>query len=77
MHTACLEDMRAVTLELWANEPKELVPRLEELVILAKDWERVTELRVRVGTDPPHQMAAVCRHRLAAEAALFKARTRT
>src|SRR5207245_629250 len=31
------DDMRAVIVELWANDPKNLIPRLEELVIVAKD----------------------------------------
>lgn len=69
-----LEDVREVTIELWANDPKSLIPRLEGLVILAKDWERIALSRFQVGTDPPHELNPAHRHRLAAEAVLWKAK---
>ena len=71
--TRVLDDMRAVTLELWANEPKNLVPRLEEFVILAKDFERIATVRGAIGTDPPQVLCMTRRHRLEVEAALWKA----
>jgi hypothetical protein len=71
---ACLNDMRAVTMELWGNDPKELVSRMEEFVILAKVWERYLEVRVQAGADPSYAMAIAHRHRLEAEAALWKAK---
>ena len=38
-------------LELWANDPNALAPRLEEVVVLAKEWERITTNRVEAGAD--------------------------
>jgi RNA polymerase sigma factor (sigma-70 family) len=70
----CLEDMRAAAVELWASEPKSLVPWLEEFVILSKDMERFAEARVNAGTDPPHAMNTARRYRLRVEAELWKAK---
>jgi hypothetical protein len=67
-----LDDMRAVTLDLWATDPRNLTPRLEELVIVAKDAELFTNTRVITGTDPPQQLDQAMRHRLEVEAALWK-----
>ena len=35
----CLNDMQAAVLELWGNDPKALIPWLEEFVIMGKDVE--------------------------------------
>jgi hypothetical protein len=68
-----LDDVRAVTIELWAKDQGELIPRLKELVILAKDWERFITARVAAGTDAPYQLHEANRHRLECEAVLWKA----
>jgi RNA polymerase sigma factor (sigma-70 family) len=70
----CQEDMRAAAQELWANDAKALIPWLEEFVILAKEFERFTEARVRNGSDPPYALYSGQRHRLKVEAALWKAK---
>ncbi|MDB5310820.1 MAG: sigE 11 [Gemmataceae bacterium] len=67
-------DMREATVELWMTDPKNLIPRLEDLVVLAKEWERFTDARVAAGTDPPHQLHKARAHRLGAEATLWKAK---
>ena len=67
-------DLRAVAIELWAAEPKTLIPRLEELVLLAKEMERYTKARVAVGNDPAYALNQSTAHRLDAEAALWKAK---
>ncbi|HJZ58319.1 MAG TPA: hypothetical protein VKE74_25475, partial [Gemmataceae bacterium] len=72
--TDCLEDMRAAAQELWANDPKALIPWLEEFVILAKEFERFALARVKTGNDPPQTLNLVQRHRLKVEAALWKAK---
>lgn len=59
-------------LELWANDLKILIPKLEECVLLAKEAERFTKARVAAGTDPSQQWPSAQRHRLAIEAALWK-----
>jgi hypothetical protein len=59
-------------LEIWTGEPNELIPRLKELVILAKDVERWTKARVEAGTDPPQNLPNAIRHRLEVEAVLWK-----
>ncbi|MDB5306713.1 MAG: sigE 11 [Gemmataceae bacterium] len=70
-----MDDMQATVIELWANDPKNLIPRLEELVILAKEWERFTDARTVAGTDPPQQLHSAHRYRLATEATLWKAKS--
>jgi RNA polymerase sigma factor (sigma-70 family) len=70
----CLDDMRSSALELWANDAKALVPWLEEFVLTAKYMERFAEVRIESGNDPPQNLYAARRQRLAAEAALWKAR---
>jgi hypothetical protein len=70
----CLADMEATCLELWSGQPKELVPWLEELVVVAKEFERFHTLRVTSGTQPPQRFTATHRHRLRAEATLWKAK---
>lgn len=72
-YVGLLNDMRTVAQELWANDRKALIPALEELVALAKGAERFANARVAAGVDPPYQLHAARRHRLAAEAALWKA----
>ena len=70
----CLADSQATVTELWSNQPKELIPWLEELVIVAKEFERFTYLRMSIGTDPPHAFDAARLHRFKAEATLWKAK---
>ena len=70
---AVLEDMRATALELWPRDEKELIPRLEEFVGLAKDFTQFIQARVKAGTDPVRHMNMAERHRLKAEADLWKA----
>jgi hypothetical protein len=72
----CLADIEAVCLELWGGQPKELIPWLEELVVVTKEMERFTFIRVLNGTDPPQRLDAARRFRLRAEAALWKAKKR-
>ncbi len=54
------------------KEPKELVPWLEELLVLTKKLERSTHLRVEAGAIRPMILNHAIRHRLALEAALWK-----
>jgi RNA polymerase sigma factor (sigma-70 family) len=72
----CLNDMRGVALELWGNDPKVLIPWLEEFVIMSKHYEFFFEIRVQSGNEPPENLFAARRHRLEAEAALWKAKKR-
>jgi RNA polymerase sigma factor (sigma-70 family) len=69
-----LEDMRTVAGELWGNDPKSLTPWLEEFVVMGKAFERVIDRRVQVGTDPPQNLNTATRHRLKAEADLWRAK---
>lgn len=69
----CRADMRQVVTELYAGDPKTLIPWLEELLRLDKESERITRVRVDAGTDYPQNMNTARRQRLAAEAALWKA----
>jgi hypothetical protein len=71
-HYMVLDDLLAVTAELWSNDRNELIPRLKEFVILAKYYVRLTEARVRAGADPPQNINEAQRHRLQVEAALWK-----
>jgi hypothetical protein len=72
----CLKDMRTVTLELWGNDPKVLTPWLEEFVIMGKMVEDFLRLRVEDGNEPSLSIHTGQRHRLEAEAALWKAKKR-
>lgn len=72
----CMTDLRAAVVELWENDPRSLVPWLEELVIVAKRFENFAVVRWEVGQDNPQSAHAAVRHRLAAEAALWKAKNR-
>jgi RNA polymerase sigma factor (sigma-70 family) len=71
---SCLNDMRAVAIELWSSDPKLLMPWLEEFVIMGKVFEQFFIVRVMAGNDPPLSLNGACRHRLEAEAALWKAK---
>jgi len=73
---ACLADMQVTVVELWADQPKELIPWLEEFVVMAKDYERFFRIRVEAGAEPPQRLNAASRRRLAVEAVLAKAKTR-
>ena len=68
--------MEATCLELWSGQPKELIPWLEELVVVAKEYERFISLRAVgiSGLNPPQRFIATYRHRLHAEATLWKAK---
>lgn len=66
------DDLLQVSQELWAGNRQELVPRLEVVLIMAKDMVRYTRSRVDAGTDPPQSLNRVERHRLKVEAALWK-----
>lgn len=70
----CIADMQATAVELWAKQPKELTPWLEELLIAAKVFERYARLRVEVGALAPHDLSLATRHRLKLEAELWKVR---
>jgi hypothetical protein len=70
----CLNDMRAVVIELWGGQSKELVPWLEEMVVMTKHFERLIRIRVEVGSDHRVKYNPVIRLRLATEAALWKAK---
>jgi RNA polymerase sigma factor (sigma-70 family) len=70
----CLNDMRAVAIELWGNDPKVLIPWLEEFVIMGKYVDDFIFIRSDAGNEPPQNIHAAQRHRLEAEAALWKAR---
>ncbi len=70
----CLLDMQAAATELWAKEPKELVPWLEELLLAAKEWERLMEIRARNRGIAPTQLHLATRTRLKMEAELWKAK---
>jgi RNA polymerase sigma factor (sigma-70 family) len=72
----CLADMQATASELWTSQPKELIPWLEELVLVAKELERVHCLRVLNGSDTPMRFLGATQYRLRAEAALLKAKKR-
>jgi len=66
------DDIRAVTIDLWETDQKELIPRLKELVVLAKFVARFTKNRVEAGTDPPQNLHMAQRHRLEVEGVLWK-----
>jgi hypothetical protein len=69
-----LGDAETTCLELWGGQPKELIPWLEELVVLAKELERFYRLRVVRGTIRPPSFASIAFHRLRIEATLWKAK---
>jgi hypothetical protein len=71
-----LTDMEAVCLELWSAHPKELLPWLEELVIVAKEFEQFQTTRALRENRPPHRVDLAVRHRLRAEATLWKVKNR-
>ena len=54
----CLNDMRATALELWGDDPKVLIPWLEEFVIMGKVNEQFIRIRVEAGSDPPQNLYA-------------------
>ena len=68
------DEMRDQVLDLWATNPKLLVPWLEELLKQAKEQERFTLARVQIGQDPVQWLDLAISHRLKAEAALWKAK---
>ena len=67
------DSLRATAIELWANDLKMLIPKLEEFVLLAKQAERFMKARAAAGSEPPQQWHSAQRHRLEAEAVLWKA----
>ena len=70
----CMKDMREAALELWSNDRMALVPWLEEFVVTSKYFEEFFRIRVAAGNEPPQNIHAAQRHRLAAEADLWKAK---
>jgi len=70
----CLDEVRTVATELWAGDAKNLIPWLEEVVVMGKVLERFAEARVRNGADAPHQLDIAIRYRAKFEAALWKAK---
>ncbi len=70
----CLSDMQVAVQELWENDPKSLIPWLEELVVMNKHVEWFFGVRVSSGNEPPQSIYAAQRHRLEAEAILWKAK---
>ena len=72
-----LTDMRNVAVELWGNDPKTLIPWLEEFVIVEKETERFFSALVVAGRNRPQDLHTAKRHRMAAEAALWKAKQRS
>jgi hypothetical protein len=70
----CLTDMRRAAVELCGNDPKTLVPWLEEFVVLSKWVEQFFSERVSAGNEQPFKLNIARRHRLDAEAALWKAK---
>ena len=74
----CLADMQAAAAELWAEQPKELVLWLEELLLLSKELERGTQRHIELGGSKrgikPGLLDTVARHRLKVEADLWKAK---
>jgi hypothetical protein len=72
----CLADMETTVLELWGTQTKELIPWLEELVVVTKEFERFTYIRFLNGSDPPQRLNAASRQRLRVEATLWKAKRR-
>jgi RNA polymerase sigma factor (sigma-70 family) len=73
---ACLLDMEEVAKELWANDARELVLWLEDLVVLGKHYERYTRIRVEFGSESPSALHAATRYRLRAETELMRAKKR-
>lgn len=72
-HT-CLRDIQSAAAELWAEQPKERISWLEELVIAGKHSERTTRTCVLLGTVHLEELHAVSRLRLKFEAELWKAK---
>jgi hypothetical protein len=70
----CIADVRDTAVELFGGQPKELIPWLEEVVIQAKEWERMHLRRVQKGIDSAQAYAPVVRHRLKAEETLLQAK---
>jgi hypothetical protein len=71
-----LVDTEAICLELWGGQPKELIPWFEELVITAKEFEQFQLVRALRDNRPPHRLDLAVRHRLRAEATLWKAKNK-
>jgi hypothetical protein len=72
-HRDYLLEMAETAKELWAARPAELTPWLEELVVAAKQHERLSLQRVKNGTSPPQDALASQSGRLKIEAELWKA----
>src|SRR5687767_8526314 len=68
-----LADVLDAATELWAGQPKELVPWLEEFVIASKHLEWSTRVRVEHLSAPLGQLHVATRLRLKMEAELWKA----
>lgn len=64
-------ELHRVAAELYAT-PAEKIRCYEARIILLKDFERHTEIRIDLGQLPPHKQHTVCFARLQAEADLLK-----
>lgn len=72
--TTNLLGMQSVVSELFAAQPKELTPWLEELLIEAKELEWITRLRAEAGALGPWDLTVATGCRLQIETALWKAK---
>ena len=70
----CLNDMREAAIELWSNDPKTLVPGWKSSSSWASSSKRFFAVPREAGNEPPQDLHAAQRHRLAAEAELWKAK---
>jgi hypothetical protein len=70
----CLEEIRRLVTELWANEPKTLIPWLEELLMMAKYYEQSTQAGVEAARESRTSLNLATAYRLRVEAALWKAK---
>lgn len=69
-----LLEIRSVLAELYAGQPRELIPWLEELVVASKVFEWYARLCVEAGALKPQKMGSVVRVRLQLELALWSAK---
>lgn len=70
----CLKTMTDAVSELYANDSKTQAAWLEEILVAAKEIERLSIARVDAGQDPPIAITMAGRHRLRVETALWNAK---
>jgi hypothetical protein len=73
-HLQTLGKMREQSIELWATNPKVLLPWLEELLKQGKATERVVDVQVQIGQQLPQTLHLAISERLQVEAVLWKAK---